>query len=107
MKNFSLMMFTKETREFLKAYTAIASDNYPECIDVTFIVNAPFVFRTAWAFVKNLIDKRTADKFVILGSDYMPRLLKIMDKEQVPVPLGGSDTSCDGDHFDGGGLRRD
>lgn len=29
------------------------------------IINAPFIFKTVWAFIKVLIDKKTANKIVI------------------------------------------
>ena len=29
------------------------------------IINAPFVFKSVWAFIKVLIDKKTANKIII------------------------------------------
>jgi hypothetical protein len=88
--------FTKETRTFIQAFIKTASDNYPETIYKTYIINAPMLFRTAWAFVSNLLDARQKAKFSILGGprEYLPKLLEVMDKEDIPVQFGGTDTSC-------------
>lgn len=94
LKGFSLgKHFNKETREFIKAFSKMGQDNYPEVVAQTYIVNAPFIFKTAWTFAKNLIDQRTVEKFKILGgpSDYMPKLLEVMDRAQIPQFLGGDE----------------
>jgi hypothetical protein len=42
-----------------------------------------------WKLVRNFFDERTRNKIHILGSDYMPTLLKLMDKDSIPKELGG------------------
>ena len=89
--------FTEQTRNFVKAFIKTASDNYPETIYKTYIINAPFIFRTVWAFIKAFLDERQVSKFKILGgqSDYLPKLLELMDLEDIPVQFGGKDETCD------------
>jgi len=88
--------FTKETRSFIQAFIKVASDNYPETIYKTYIINAPFVFRTAWAFVGGFLDARQKAKFSIMGGqkEYLPKLLEVMDIKDIPVQFGGEDESC-------------
>lgn len=40
--------------------------------------------------VKPWIDETTREKFQILGSDYLPVLLRYIDEKQIPVELGGA-----------------
>ena len=96
MKGFGMSLLNKDTRAFLSASIKVASDNYPETIKMTWIVNAPFVFRAAWSMVCKMLDENTVRKFSILGgkSEYMPRLLSLMDKKDIPSFLGGEDDSC-------------
>ena len=96
MKGFGMGVLNKDTRAFLAASIKVASDNYPETIKMTWIVNAPFVFRAAWAMVCKMLDDNTVRKFSILGgrSEYMPKLLSLMDKRDIPDFLGGEDTTC-------------
>ena len=88
--------FTADTRNFIKAFIKIASDNYPESIYKTYIVNAPFVFRTVWSFVSQFLDARQKAKFSIMGSqkEFLPKLLEVMDISDIPVQFGGKDESC-------------
>lgn len=63
----------------------------------TYIVNAPFIFKAAWGIVSKWIDPNTVAKFSILGGekDYMPKLLEVLDKDDIPRFLGGVDETCD------------
>ena len=46
----------------MKAVVSIASDNYPEMMARSFMVNAPWVFNTLWFVLKGLLAERTVDK---------------------------------------------
>lgn len=96
MKGFTPWKFNAETRAFLQATIKVASDNYPESIYKTYLVNTPFVFRGVWSVISKWIDENTVRKFSLLGGekDYMPKLLQLLDKEDIPAFLGGSDTTC-------------
>ena len=68
LKGFSLgNHFTKDTRELVKSFIKMASDNYPETVFKIFVVNAPFVFRSAYALASPFIHPVTRDKIRICG----------------------------------------
>lgn len=100
---FALSNFNSEMRAFLKAFNGVFGDNYPESVEKMFIINAPLMFRTVWSFIGPLMDKRTRDKTSILGGqkDFLPKLLEWLPAENLPVFLGGKDTSCDFIHEKG------
>ena len=97
MGGFSPSKLNSDTRAFIKAFMAIASDNYPESLYKTYIINAPWVFKAAFAMISKWLDPATAAKFFVLGGekDYMPKLLEILDREDIPRYLGGLDDTCD------------
>lgn len=66
MKGFSIGKLNGDTRGFIKAFNGIASDNYPECMHKTYIINAPFVFQAAWSVVSKMLDPQTVAKFSIV-----------------------------------------
>jgi len=89
--------WSKDVREFIKTFVKVASDNYPETIFKTYVVNAPFSFRAVWAVVSAMLDDNAKAKFSIMGGkrEYMPKLLEVLDRKDIPSSLGGEDTSCD------------
>jgi hypothetical protein len=88
-KGLSMSHFSGDAKKLLSAVTKYDQDNYPEMLGHICIINAPAVFRFFWAFAKGLIDPRTQSKIEILGSDYMPALLKWIDVENIPTWIGG------------------
>lgn len=64
-------------------------NNYPERLKHFFLVNAPWYFTGIWALITPFINEKTANKFHILGSDFMPELTKYIDKSQIPKEWGG------------------
>jgi hypothetical protein len=79
LKGFSPFMLNSATRAFLQAFIKNASDNYPEVVSKTYIINAPLIFRGTWAVVSKWIDDNTVAKFSILGGqkEYLPKLLQV------------------------------
>jgi hypothetical protein len=63
---------------------------YPERLEKFFMINAPWFFTTIWAMIKPWVDPITAQKIVIIGSDYLPTLREFIDDSQIPASLGGS-----------------
>ncbi len=57
------------------------------------MINAPWFFTSIWSLIKSFLDPKTASKFVILGTDYLPELRKYIDDSQIPEELGGSRTN--------------
>ena len=74
----------------MKITTEVTQDLYPELLHKMVIINAPFVFKAVWAFVKALIDKKTANKIVIESSNGKKQISKLVDYDQLPVVIGGT-----------------
>jgi hypothetical protein len=53
-------------------------------------INAPYLFSTAWSFVRPLLDEVTVSKISILGSNYRSVLLEQIPAENLPTYLGGT-----------------
>lgn len=72
----------------LKQILAIDEANYPESLKKMFVINTPGIFKFLWAIVKPMVDKKTLEKIVILGSNYYDTLIKHMPKESIPKEYG-------------------
>jgi hypothetical protein len=79
----------EKSREFVKLAISIGQDYYPEIMYKMFLINAPFLFRGAWALISPFIDEKSRAKMSILGSSYHKELFKLVDPEMVPEDLGG------------------
>jgi hypothetical protein len=65
---------------------------YPEYLGNLFLINAPLIFRGMWVIIRKWIEAKTAAKFHVLGSDYLPTLLQYIDIHELPVEYGGTNT---------------
>ena len=45
-------------KEVFQTVAKLDSDNYPECMGKFFIINAPWLFRTAWSGLKAFLDPK-------------------------------------------------
>jgi hypothetical protein len=66
----------------------ICGDHFPETMGATFIINAPWYFRTIWVIIRSFIDARTAKKVFV--SSNTSDLSKLIDPEMLPLEYGGS-----------------
>jgi hypothetical protein len=82
-------------------------DNYPESLRKMYVVNAPKLFTVVYAMVKPLVDPRTLQKVIVLGSSFKEELLKVMDEDQLPKVLGGSCKMHEGECMPKGGKFPD
>ena len=90
LKDFTLgKFFNSKVQQFLKFCSALGQDYYPELLGVSYIINAPFIFKGIWSVVKGMLDERTVNKFVIESGNGLEILGKNMDIRQLPVALGG------------------
>lgn len=85
----------------------VDQDNYPESLRKMYVVNAPKLFTVVYAMIKPLVDPRTLQKVVVLGSSYKDELLKVMDEDQIPKALGGTCKLHEGDCMPKGGKFPD
>lgn len=63
--------------------------HYPELVERVFIVNAPKIFPTIWAFVKPFVDPNTRSKLEICGNNYKQRLLEYISEDVLLERYGG------------------
>lgn len=90
--NLDSLSYSLDTRS-LSVFRRIIScdqDYYPERLKHFFVINAPWYFTAIWSVVKPWIDPVTREKMQIIGTDYLPTLLKYIDIDQIPAELGGN-----------------
>jgi hypothetical protein len=91
MDGFSMGMLLGATKEYLAQITKIDSDNFPETMGSTIIINAPTIFSVAWGIIKGFIDPRTQAKVKVYGSNYLEHLAEILGGlDKVPAQYGGT-----------------
>ncbi|PCH34555.1 CRAL/TRIO domain-containing protein [Wolfiporia cocos MD-104 SS10] len=89
LKGFSLGQFW-QMKNVVRESFQIMQDYFPELMYKFIIINAPVSFTYIWSFVKLWLAKETLAKIDILGADYQNVLLKDIDRENLPVVLGGT-----------------
>ncbi|CAN8306493.1 unnamed protein product [Cochlearia groenlandica] len=78
-----------DIRGYLAALN-ILQDCYPERLGKLLIVNAPYVFMTAWKIIYPFIDTNTKQKIVFVEKKKLTTtLLQDIDESQLPVIYGG------------------
>lgn len=85
-----LSMLNSDAKEFLKRYTSLSQNFYPEMLEKLIIINAPVVFPIAWSVVKYWVDKKTRKKIEIYSSDGRKELLKYIDEDKLAAMFGGT-----------------
>jgi hypothetical protein len=78
----------------MKVAAKVTQDYYPEILGAMYLVNANFLFRGVWAVVKGFLDEKTRKKITILGKDFEPTLLGLVDAQNLPSFLGGTCDCC-------------
>ncbi|XP_075751249.1 SEC14-like protein 4 isoform X2 [Rhipicephalus microplus] len=72
--------------------------NYPEILEVAYVINAPSLFPMLWNIVKPLLSPRTISKVNIFGKDGWKDVLAArFDVERLPAHWGGRLRGPDGD----------
>ncbi|KAG6392256.1 hypothetical protein SASPL_146470 [Salvia splendens] len=78
-----------DIRGYLAALS-ILQDCYPERLGKLLIINAPYIFMTAWKMVYPFIDKNTKKKIVFVEDKKLrATLLEDIDENQLPDCVGG------------------
>ena len=89
----TMSMSSSSVREMAKVIVTGAGSAFPETAWKLFIVNAPFVFRSAYSVVKPLIHPVTRDKIKILGGKraYLKKMQACgIPLSAVPSSMGGT-----------------
>mmetsp|Transcript_25783 Transcript_25783/g.71089 ORF Transcript_25783/g.71089 Transcript_25783/m.71089 type:complete len:439 (-) Transcript_25783:319-1635(-) len=66
----SMSHLSKRFVNLMKRVNDQFAEHYPETAFKFYVINAPLVFRTAWAIAKQWMHPITVRKFSIMGSDY-------------------------------------
>ncbi|KXN83114.1 Sec14 cytosolic factor [Leucoagaricus sp. SymC.cos] len=77
-------------RNHLQEASRLATANYPETLGTIAVVNSPSFFPTIWGWIKGWFDEGTRNKIHVLGKEPGPRLLEIINSEDLPKPYGGA-----------------
>lgn len=77
-------------KQMLGKLTTLDSNNFPEMLGKTCIINAPPGFGMIYGMVKPFLDARTRAKVEVCPKDYLPSLLKWVEPENLPRYLGGT-----------------
>jgi hypothetical protein len=85
-----MMTLNVQSIQYIKDMLGIDQAYYPERLYRLFIINAPWYFSALFAIFKPFIDKRTADKFIIVGSDFLASLTEYIDLNNIPQEYGGT-----------------
>ena len=95
-----------KTKAFVQLASNIGQDYYPEMLGTMMLLNTGFFFSACWAIVKNFVDEKTRKKINMLGgsSSYKPKLLELVDEENLPSIIGGK---CECKQIEGGCLYSD
>ena len=56
------------------------------------IINTPMLFNGIYSVIKGWIDEKTRKKVIMVGYNYMDQLSQFVDKDQLPVDVGGTCT---------------
>lgn len=87
---------------YIKSTLKIDQDYYPERLYRLVVINSPWYFPAIFNLFYYLMDSKTRDKFIILSSDFLPKLSELIDPSVIPAEYGGE---CevggeDGVHWD-------
>ena len=75
---------------WLKELLHVWNDFYPECSNVEYFINMPFVFKAVWSFVKPFLTQRAKSAIQLLGSDYKTVLVGAIEPDELQKCYGGS-----------------
>ncbi|XP_064476060.1 SEC14-like protein 3 [Ornithodoros turicata] len=98
-ENFSLrQLYSLQVMDFLTSLLKMYEDNYPETLEIAYIINAPGFFPLFWKIIRPFLTERTASKVHIYGKDgWQEPLLKMLDPSGFPQHWGGSLVGPDDD----------
>merc|ERR1712183_1129042 len=91
--NYGPLIMNSDARKIFAKGADTSDHYYPETVHQIWVVNAPFMFSAVWSFVKLVLNEKSANKIKVYGSKYQKDLHQIIDPDQLPDFLGGTQTS--------------
>ena len=89
MKGFSMTSLNSKTKDFVMSAIVMGQNYYPEIMHEMIIINAPFIFRAAYAIFKPFINEKTRNKMFVKGENYHKDVFSKVDPSNVPAFMGG------------------
>jgi hypothetical protein len=86
----SPLLWDTKLRKYFEVAGEIGQDYYPEILGQLWILNAPWVFKTLWSFIKVFLSETTLDKVKICGAGYEKELHEAISPENLPECYGGT-----------------
>lgn len=74
----------------VKFLASMFEANYPECLGMIWVHNAPWIFNAVWKIIKGWLDPVVASKIRFTKGE--KELGQYIDSKYIPKTLGGSDT---------------
>ena len=62
LEGITLQTFNRALMEMIRAVAKIGSDNFPESLEVSYIINTPLAFSAVWAIMKHFFEEETRKK---------------------------------------------
>jgi hypothetical protein len=68
----------------------VSQNYYPELLGHIMIINTPMLFNGIYSIIKGWVDEKTRKKVIMVGYNYMDQLSQFVNKDQLPVDVGGT-----------------
>ena len=93
-------LLTADARKLLVSLVKGAQDNFPESMHRIAFINTPAFFSFIMTILRPLLNKRTLEKFMVVGADWVPPLLGVLDVSVLRelVLMGQAGTAEEGCH---------
>lgn len=69
-------MLYGEVKKLIDLSSKVAQAYYPETLYKMMIINTSFMFSMLWSMLKGFLDKKTSQKVIMQGSDFLEELLQ-------------------------------
>lgn len=98
-ENFSLrQLYSWQVITLLTDMLKVYEDNYPEILEMAYVINAPGFFPLLWKVIRPFLTQRTVEKVGIYGTDgWQAAMLERLDPDALPQHWGGTMVGPDGD----------
>ena len=80
---------SKHVIDYIKMTSEVDEKNYPESLHKVVIINAGFIFSTAYKMVQYFIAAEVREKIKVLGGDYEKELYQYVRPEDMPTFIRG------------------